>query len=203
MTDKWKNVSRNIVQWKTLIGKVTQERHVPIDNFKGKPISPAKALACIVAIESSGDPSAVNPDTGATGLCQIMPMHFEEGQDPKDPLWNLRKGLSVLEYGLKQSITGGYGRNIQHALFYYSGSGNRPWQPFIDEYWDNDNPRHPGFIQRYKEFWGIDLEPSSNDEPDAIQEALGRIERAEAAYKAGYEEAKKELDAAVAGLLHQ
>jgi len=88
---------------------------------------------------------------------QIMPFHFEEGQDPFDPEWNIRKGLAILKQ--KVDITG----DLQMALFYYSGRKNRPWEPFIRDYWQS-------FIRFYKDFWGIDLEtkpePAPEPEPD-------------------------------------
>jgi len=167
----WKDVPENIAQWRPLIEKVTSSFHVPIDDYKGKHISPGKTLPCIVGIESKGDPRAKNKESGCVGLCQIHPMHFEEGQDPYEPEWNIRKGLEVLDWGLGQATEDGYGRHIQHGLFYYGGRADRPWEGFLNTYWSRVDP--PGFVQYYKQFWGIDLEPTGR-----IQEALQDIRKA-------------------------
>ena len=59
-------------------------------------------VATIMQIESCGDPAAVSP-SGATGLFQVMPFHFEAGEDMSDPATNARRGLSYLADSLKQS----------------------------------------------------------------------------------------------------
>jgi len=142
----WGNVPPQISQWKELIGKCTREHHVPIPDYEGIPVSPAKTVACIMMKESSGDPGATNPETGAAGLMQIMPMHFEEGQDPYEPEWNVKKGLSIFEDKITKS------NDLFTALFWYSGKADRPVGPFTWDYWEP-------FVAWYKEFWGVDLEP--------------------------------------------
>jgi len=192
--DVWKNVPPQITQWKPLIEKATSSYHVPIDDYKGKHISPARAMAVIIMVESEGKQYAKNPESGAAGLCQIMPMHFEPGQDPYDPEWNIRKGLSILNWALNESIKDGYGRHIQHGLFRYSGKATRPWEGFINRYWTHQGP--PGFIERYKEFWGVDLEPNTLPPINDLQEALKHIGKAKNTLKTGYELAMRELDEA-------
>jgi|GEM_PF-1389185 len=146
----WENVPSQISQWKELIGKCTRECHVPIPDYQGVPVSPAKVVACIIRRESNGDPDIVNPDSGATGLMQIMPFHFEEGQDPCEPEWNIRKGLSIFEEKITKA------KDLYRALFWYSGKADRPEAPFIQDYWEP-------FVAWYKAFWGVDLQPSEVD----------------------------------------
>jgi len=161
--DLWKNVPPQIARWKELIGKCTREHPVPIPDYNGIHISPAKLLACMIMRESRGDPLAVNPITGAAGLLQIMPFHFEPGQDPYEPEWNIRKGLSILENKLYPKSAPP--RPLQKALFYYSGTADRPWQPFIDQYWNF-------IVEKYKTFWGIDLEPEPTPDWEAKYKRL-------------------------------
>ena len=49
-------------------------------------------IATLMQIESCGDPTAVSP-AGALGLFQVLPLHFEEDEDPFDPETNARRGL--------------------------------------------------------------------------------------------------------------
>ena len=145
----WDNVPSQIKQWKELIGKVTREHPVPIPDHNGVHISPAKLLACMIMKESSGNPRALNVITGATGLMQIMPMHFESGQDPYEPEWNIGAGLKDLERKLYPPNKPP--RAFQKALFYYSGRAERSWEVFIERYWNF-------IVEKYKQFWDIDLE---------------------------------------------
>jgi len=167
----WDNVPEQIKQWKELTSRITRENPTPIDDFNGIHVSPGKTVPVIMRLESNGDPNALNAESGAAGLMQIMPMHFVEGQDPFEPEWNVKKGVEVLHNSLTSAANNGYGRDIQRALFYYSGRAERPWQPFIDGYWTL-------FVKFYKEFWGIELEPAP--QPDPIQEALAEIGKAKA-----------------------
>jgi soluble lytic murein transglycosylase-like protein len=50
-------------------------------------------IATLMQIESCGNPEIVSP-AGATGLFQVTPIHFEEGEDPLDPDTNARRGLT-------------------------------------------------------------------------------------------------------------
>jgi len=49
-------------------------------------------IATIMQIESCGNPDAVSP-VGAAGLFQVMPFHFQEGEDPLDPNYSAMRGL--------------------------------------------------------------------------------------------------------------
>jgi soluble lytic murein transglycosylase-like protein len=56
-------------------------------------------VATVMQIESCGDPQAISP-SGAQGLFQVMPFHFNEGADMLDPETNAATGLSYLVYTL-------------------------------------------------------------------------------------------------------
>jgi hypothetical protein len=73
--------SKNIVEWSQQTG---------ID---------ANLIATVMQIESCGDPFAKS-SAGAMGLFQVMPFHFENGEDPYKPATNARAGLRYLEQAL-------------------------------------------------------------------------------------------------------
>lgn len=56
-------------------------------------------VATVMQIESCGDPHAIS-SAGARGLFQVMPFHFEEGEDMLDPDTNAYRGMSYLSLGL-------------------------------------------------------------------------------------------------------
>lgn len=59
-------------------------------------------IATVMQIESCGDPSVAS-NVGASGLFQVMPFHFEEGEEHLDPETNARVGLSFLAHLLELS----------------------------------------------------------------------------------------------------
>lgn len=73
--------SKNIIEW---------SRQTGID---------ANLIATVMQIESCGDPFAKS-SAGAMGLFQVMPYHFENGDDPYTPATNARVGLGYLERAL-------------------------------------------------------------------------------------------------------
>ena len=54
-------------------------------------------LATVMQIESCGHPKAIS-NAGAQGLFQVMPFHFEAGEDMLDPATNAKRGASFLNY---------------------------------------------------------------------------------------------------------
>ena len=56
-------------------------------------------VATVMQIESCGDPHAIS-SAGARGLFQVMPFHFEDGEDMLDPNTNAYRGMSYLSLGL-------------------------------------------------------------------------------------------------------
>lgn len=57
-------------------------------------------IATLIQIESCGDPSVSSP-AGAQGLFQVMPFHFDPGEDMLDVQTNARRGLAYLLTGLQ------------------------------------------------------------------------------------------------------
>ena len=56
---------------------------------------PPELVATVMQIESCGHPS-IHSKAGAAGLFQVMPFHFESGEDPLEPETNAFRGLSYL-----------------------------------------------------------------------------------------------------------
>ncbi|MFK7803488.1 MAG: transglycosylase SLT domain-containing protein [Anaerolineae bacterium] len=72
-------------------------------------------VATVMQIESCGDPRAQS-GAGAMGLFQVMPFHFQAGEDGFDPDTNALRGMNYLAERLIQ--TGG---EIGHAFAGYNG----------------------------------------------------------------------------------
>lgn len=87
-------------------------------------------VATIMQIESCGDPQAVSR-SGAMGLFQVMPFHFETGEDGFDPEINSLRGMNYLAERLIQ--TNG---EIGHAFAGYNGghvASGTTWSNWADE----------------------------------------------------------------------
>lgn len=54
-------------------------------------------LETVMQIESCGHPAVIS-NAGARGLFQVMPFHFEAGEDMLDPATNAKRGASFLNY---------------------------------------------------------------------------------------------------------
>ena len=72
-------------------------------------------VATLMQIESCGNPRAVS-SAGARGLFQVMPFHFEVGEEMLDPATNARRGLDYLVQSL--TLTDGH---VGMALAGYNG----------------------------------------------------------------------------------
>ncbi len=57
----------------------------------------AHLLATVMQIESCGHPTVISP-AGAQGLFQVMPFHFEAGEDMLEPDTNAARGADYLHY---------------------------------------------------------------------------------------------------------
>ncbi|MDA1329763.1 MAG: transglycosylase SLT domain-containing protein [Chloroflexi bacterium] len=75
-------------------------------------------VATVMQIESCGDPQAVSI-AGASGLFQVMPYHFAEGENHFSPKMNARRGLAYLAKALSA-----YDNNPALALAAYNGGIN-------------------------------------------------------------------------------
>jgi len=71
--------------------------------------------AVVMQIESCGDPRATSR-AGAMGLFQVMPYHFEAGENPYQPDTNALRGLDYLKRSLDTA-----GGNARLALAGYNG----------------------------------------------------------------------------------
>jgi soluble lytic murein transglycosylase-like protein len=71
--------------------------------------------ATVMQIESCGDPRATSR-SGATSLFQVMPFHFNLGENPYDPEMNASRGLDYLSRSLQAG-----GGNARLALAGYNG----------------------------------------------------------------------------------
>lgn len=58
--------------------------------------------ATIMQVESCGDPAAIS-SAGAQGLFQVMPFHFQPGEDTLDPDTNASRGLTYFKERLQQT----------------------------------------------------------------------------------------------------
>lgn len=92
-------------------------------------------IATLIQIESCGDPSVSSP-AGAQGLFQVMPFHFDPGEDMLDVATNARRGMNYLAGSLE--VAGGHaglalaGYNGGHGII---GSGWAAWSAETRRYY--------------------------------------------------------------------
>jgi hypothetical protein len=133
-------------------------------------------VATIMQVESCGDPRA-RSGAGATGLFQVMPFHFAQGEDMYDPPTNAARGLAFFAGNLER--TGG---DVGLALAAYNGGRSLIARPA--SLW-------PRETQRYYD-WGTGIysEVSAGHNPSPTLErwlaAGGRSLCAQAAARAGW-----------------
>jgi len=90
-------------------------------------------IATVMQIESCGNPKALSP-AGAQGLFQVMPYHFQTGEDPFAPGINARRGLKYLRESLEA------GGNVRLALAGYNGGIQGASRP--QENWPAETKRY-------------------------------------------------------------
>jgi hypothetical protein len=73
-------------------------------------------LAIVIQIESCGDSSVIS-GAGAVGLMQVMPFHFEDGENMLNPDMNVQRGMTVFYECLTQFA----GWDLGLALACYNG----------------------------------------------------------------------------------
>jgi len=98
-------------------------------------------VATVMQIESCGAPQVVS-GSGAQGLFQVMPFHFTEGEDMRDPETNAGRGLSYLALGLQRAAG-----NVGLALAGYNGGHSQIGK---------DSSLWPAQTQRYW-YWGTGI----------------------------------------------
>ena len=121
----------------------------------------ANLIATVMQIESCGDPQATS-GAGAMGLFQVMPYHFEGGEDPYKPATNARRGLNYLQQAL--DARGGV---IRYGFAGYNGGITGAKRS--ESQWPNET-------QRYV-YWGTGIyEDAQNgrSNSDRLDEWLGR-----------------------------
>ncbi len=97
-------------------------------------------IATVMQIESCGNPKALSP-AGAQGLFQVMPYHFQSGEDSLAPGINAKRGLNYLRGALEE------GGNVRLALAGYNGGIQGATRP--QELW-------PAETRRYV-YWGVGI----------------------------------------------
>ena len=91
-------------------------------------------IATIMQIESCGDPNAVS-SAGAQGLFQVMPFHFETGEDMQYPDSNAYRGMTF--YNVMLAHTGG---DVMLSFAGYNGGYAATDYPY--EQWPNETQRY-------------------------------------------------------------
>lgn len=91
-----------IAQWLALIQPISREMDVDW-----------RLTACIVYVESRGDPAAISP-CGAVGLMGVMPYGLEHRLALRDPAFNIADGTAMLRVMLDAT-----GDDVRMALVAY------------------------------------------------------------------------------------
>ncbi|ECC9428561.1 lytic transglycosylase domain-containing protein [Salmonella enterica subsp. diarizonae] len=125
-----------------------------------------KWLKSIAGIESSWDQNARGPMTKygqAQGLMQVMPMNFQQGEDPFNPRDNIMAGARVLAEALKWSAKNSTGSmdEFDEALRYYNGGVRRG---------SKENNEYPGkFHKQYAQLYGEQRSPANTPSPETSE----------------------------------
>jgi soluble lytic murein transglycosylase-like protein len=117
-------------------------------------------IATVMQIESCGDPLAKS-SAGAMGLFQVMPYHFESGEDPYKPNTNALRGLAYLRRALdaRDGV-------VRLGFAGYNGGITGAKRP--ESQWANET-------QRYV-YWGIGIYEDAiqgKNHSDRLDEWLG------------------------------
>jgi hypothetical protein len=97
-------------------------------------------VATVMQIESCGFPLAES-SSGALGLFQVMPYHFQEGEDPYQPGTNAKRGLNYLRMAQES------GGSAKLALAGYNGGISGAQKPRED--WSEEMIRYV--------YWGYQI----------------------------------------------
>lgn len=103
-----------IQQWKGLIEKYSYEYSLDPDlvgavMYIESWFNPATYPAGLRSCPDGPSTSSCTSYAGAMGMMQVMPFHFKEGEDGRDPETNIKKGTAILRAYLNEmgSIDGG------------------------------------------------------------------------------------------------
>lgn len=97
-------------------------------------------VATVMQIESCGDPRALSP-SGAMGLFQVMPYHFDQAEAPYHPDTNASRGLGYLAKSLHTH------NQVKLALAGYNGGINTAAKP--ESEWPRETIRYA--------YWGTGI----------------------------------------------
>jgi len=103
-------------------------------------------VATVMQIESCGYIQA-RSGSGAMGLFQVMPYHFQEGEDPYAPKTNAKRGLEYLRQALEE------GGSPRLALAGYNGGITGAQNP--PESWPEETRRYI--------YWGLSIYHDARD----------------------------------------
>ena len=106
--------SREVLYWRANILRWAKEYHVN-----------PNVIAIVIQIESCGDSDAIS-GAGALGLMQVMPFHFDYGENMLNPDTNVRNGMTVFYECLTQFADW----NLGLALACYNGGPSVTQQDF-------------------------------------------------------------------------
>ena len=118
-------------------------------------------VATVMQIESCGHPDAVSV-AGAMGLFQVMPFHFEPGEDGYDPQTNAKRGLDYLRQALDA-------RGGEPRLAFAGYNGGITGAKRAEAQW-------PSETQRYV-YWGTGIyedATAGKEQSEHLQEWLAR-----------------------------
>ena len=161
----WEKVPENIRRWYPILSREQWTFEHPIIKYAGKDLCVDRIGACIIKIESGGDPKAVGGAGHAHGLMQVWKDDYP-ALDLFDPTVNTKTGLQILK-----SKLGTAKGNLKDALYYYSGG--TAWasiEGYTQTYWQP-------FARYYKEWFGDDLGLSQKENSE-IEKQLQIIDSA-------------------------
>lgn len=92
-------------------------------------------IAIVMQIESCGDPEAIS-FAGALGLMQVMPLHFDDGENMLNPDTNVRRGMNFFNQCLREFADW----DIGLALACYNGGPGVVYDPM--ETWPAETQRY-------------------------------------------------------------
>jgi len=138
-----------VLYWRDEIEDWAREHHVN-----------PNVIAIVIQIESCGNPNAIS-NAGALGLMQVMPFHFQNGENMINPDTNVARGMTVFYECLTQFA----GWDLGTALACYNGGPSVTQRPFSS--WANETQYY------YRWATGLWSDVQNGDETsDALEDWL-------------------------------
>jgi len=146
--DLWQHFHPRVLEWEKEILEWARKFELP-----------PNLIATIMQIESCGKKDAVS-EAGAQGLFQVMPFHFEEGEDALDPETNAKRGLTYLkmlwEEAKKVNPNDPFDQIVRTLAGYNAGLTQ------VAESWEN----WPEETKRYALLWGARIFRDAENKAD-------------------------------------